>query len=99
MYVRERSLFPADSSSVTTSAAYYVGDFHSFTVEPGSASTVTLQASNANGFTTALVEGDWSTLTVVASTGIKQIDPGFRWLRAIRSQSTNTLRTFGWSAS
>jgi hypothetical protein len=99
MYVREHSLFPADSSSATTSAAYYVGDFFNFSIQFGSASTVTLQGTNADGLTSALAEGDWSTLSVVAAAGLQKVETGFRWLRAVRSQSTNTLRTYGWSES
>ena len=97
MYVREHSFFTAGSSSVTTSAAYFVGDFKSFSLEFGSASTVTVQGTNADGFTAALADNDWSTVSVVAAAGLQKVETGFRWLRAFRSQSTNTIRSFGWS--
>lgn len=99
MYVREHSFFPADSSSVTTSAAYFVGNFESYSVQIGSASTVTLQGSNGEGFVTALADNDWSTLSVIAAAGIQKVETGFRWIRAVRSQSTNTLVSFGQSRS
>lgn len=97
MYNRSRSLFTAGSSSLTTSAAYYVGDFTSLSVEFGSASTVTLQGSNGDGFTTALAAADWSTLSVIAAAGIQKVETGFKWLRVFRSQSTNTVRLYGQS--
>lgn len=97
MYVREHSFFTAGSSSVTTSAAYFVGDFQSYSFEFGSASTVTLQGSNADGFTSALADADWSTVSVVAAAGLQKVETGFRWIRAFRSQSTNTVRSFGQS--
>ena len=95
MYVREHSFFTAGSSSVTTSAAYFVGDFTSLSLELGSASTVTLQGSNADGFTAALAEPDWSTVSTVAAAGLQNVETGFRWLRAVRSESTTTVRSFG----
>ena len=97
MYTREHSFFTAGSSSVTTSAAYFVGDFQSFSLEFGSASTVTLQGSNGGGFTDALADPDWSTVSVVAAAGLQKVETGFRWIRAWRSQSTNTVRSFGQS--
>lgn len=97
MYVQEHSFFTAGSSSVTTSGAYFVGDFQSLALELGSASTVTLQGSNADGLTAALADADWSTVSVVAAAGLQKVETGFRWLRAYRSQSTNTVRSFGQS--
>jgi hypothetical protein len=97
VYVREHSFFTAGSSSQTTSGAYFTGDFQSYSVEIGAASAVTLQGSNADGFTTALAEADWSTLSVIAAAGIQKVETGFRWARAIRTSSANTVRSFGQS--
>jgi len=95
MYTRSKNLFPAGTSSLTTSGAQFVGDYASLSVEFGSASTVTIFGSNANGFDTALVAADWSTVSTVAAAGLQKVETGFRWMRAFRSQSTNTVRFHG----
>lgn len=92
MYTRTHDFFP---SSVTTSSHYFVGDFASLSMEIGSASTVTVWGSNADGFTTALVAADWSVVSTVAAAGVQKIETGFRWMRVYRSQSTNTVRCHG----
>jgi len=80
------------SSSATTSGHYFVGDATSLSMEIGSASTVTVWGSNADGFNTALAEPDWSVVSTVAAAGVQKIETGFRWMRVYRSQSTNTVR-------
>lgn len=97
MYTREHSFFTGLTSSMTTSAPMFVGDFQSLTVQFGSASTVTLQGSNAEGFASAIPDGTWSNLSVIAVAGIQKVETGFRWMRAFRSQSTNTVTAFGQS--
>lgn len=97
MYTRDHSFFTAGSPSATTSSAWFVGDFQSLTVQFGSASTVTLQGSNADGFTAAIPDGTWSNLSVIAAAGIQKVETGFRWMRAYRSQSTNTVTAYGQS--
>lgn len=82
---------------MTTSAPMFTGDFQSLTVQFGSASTVTLQGSNADGFTAAIPDGTWSNLSVIVAAGIQKVETGFRWMRAFRSQSTNTVTAFGQS--
>lgn len=95
MYTRAKDLFPTGASSVTTSAAQFVGDYTSLSVEIGSASTVSIYGSNADGFGTALVAADWSVVSVVAAAGLQKVETGFRWMRVWRSQSTNTVRFHG----
>lgn len=97
MYVRSHSFFTAGSSSVTTSGAWYVGDFTSLSLDIGSASTVSVQGTNADGFTSALASADWSTVSVVAAAGLQKVETGFRWMRIWRSQSTNTVLAYGQS--
>lgn len=91
MYTKYRNFYPAGTSSSTTSPWYLVSDYASLSLEIGSASTVTIQGANSEGFATAVPEADASTLTLVASAGIYKIESGFRWLRTVRSQSTNTI--------
>ncbi len=97
MYTREHSFYTGLTSSMTTSAPYFVGDFQSLSIQIGSASTLTLQGSNAEGFASAIDSGTWSNLTVVVAAGIQKVETGFRWMRAFRSQSTNTVTLFGQS--
>lgn len=92
MYPRNHDFFP---SSATTSSPYFVGDFASLSVQIGSASTVTIWGSNADGFTAVIPEADWSVVSTVAAAGVQKIETGFRWLRIHRSQSTNTIRSQG----
>lgn len=93
MYPRQRDFF--GSSSATTSAPYFVGDFASLSIQMGSASTVTVWGSNADGFTAVIPEADWSVVSTVAAAGVQKIETGFRWIRVYRSQSTNTIRSQG----
>lgn len=93
MYPRDHDFF--GSSSATTSLPYFVGDFASLSVQMGSASTVTVWGSNANGFLVAIPEADWSVVSTVAAAGVQKIETGFRWMRVYRSQSTNTIRGQG----
>lgn len=97
MYTREHSFFTGLPSSMTTSAPQFVGDFQSYSIEIGSSSVVTLEGSNADGFTAALAAPDWSVLSVIAAAGLQKVETGFRWIRVWRSQSTNTVRSFGQS--
>ncbi len=76
-----------------TSAVYLVADAAELTVDldVDSATTVTIQGSNAQGFRTAFVEDDWSTLTTMTSVAANQIiniEPGFRWLRVLRETAS-----------
>ena len=94
MYTAIHNFFP---SSTTTSTAYYVGDFASLSMELGSASTVTVWGSNANGFDTALALADFSVVSTIAAAGLQKIETGFRWMMCYRSLSTTTVRMHGQS--
>lgn len=88
-----RDLFGAVGSDLT-SETYLVADAEEMTVQtwPTSATTLTIQGSNAQGFREAIAEGEWSTLTVMESISagaILNIEPGFRWLRAIRESASS----------
>ncbi len=73
-----------DSSSSGTGPAHFVGDYRLLTVSiqssTASASRFTFEASNDDGFQSAIAF--WSTLTVITGQGIYTIDPGARWIRA-----------------
>lgn len=79
--------------SAITSSLYFVGDAAELTLalDIDSATTVVVQQSNAQGFRTAFVEDDWSTLTTAASltaNTMLDIEPGFRWLRVLRETAS-----------
>jgi hypothetical protein len=82
------------SSSLVTSAVYFVGDAEELTafLDIDSATTCVLQGSNAQGFREAIAEDEWSTLTTMVSVSANQlvnIEPGFRWLRGLRETASN----------
>lgn len=103
-YSRNEVLLGAANSNFT-SPAYLIGDFRqaslSWQTSTGSASVLTVQLSNADGFTSAIPEAAWSTGTLLTSQGMQTIDPGVKWLRVIRdsiqvSASSNaTVTLFG----
>lgn len=77
----------AASSSTGTSNPVFVGDCRLLSVSiqssTGSASNITIQLSNDDGFKAA--PAFWSTVTVLPNQGIYAIDPGARWVRAERA--------------
>ena len=82
-----------DVSSDITSSTYFVGDAEELTLDldVDSATTIIVQGSNAQGFRTAFVEDDWSTLTTIVSISandILNIEPGFRWARVLRETAS-----------
>ena len=92
MYTRRYNMYPPGASSLTTSGAKLVADFGVMSIQVGaSASTVTVQGSNADGLTSALAEADWSNISIMATGGVNKIEVGFRWLRTIRTNSANSV--------
>ena len=99
LYTRQQvNLGAADSG--TTGSPWFVGDFVTLTVSiqtsSTSASRFTVMGSNLDGFQSTLsVNGGfgsyvqtgfgWSHITVITSQGLYTIDPGFRWINALRS--------------
>lgn len=86
-------LFGAVGSDLTSSV-YLVADAAEMTLalDVDSATSVTVQGSNAQGFRTPFVEDDWSTLTTIAGVSgndLVNIEPGFRWLRVIRESAVS----------
>lgn len=84
----------SEVGSDLTSSAYLTADAEEMTVQAkaGSATTLTIQGSNATGFRTAIAEGDWSSMTVitgVATSTIYNVEPGQRWMRLIRESATS----------
>jgi hypothetical protein len=104
MYTRNKVLL-GRASTATTSAAYYVGDFARMTVSrmtsTASATSIVIQGTNWDGFASAIPEGGWSNITVISTVGIFTVDPGFAYMRSIRSNigasatSNETITLFG----
>ena len=74
------------NSSTRTSNPILVADYRQLTASlqtagPGSH---TIQATNYSGTTVPLAEGNWSTISSVASAGAFTIDSGMRYIRFIR---------------
>lgn len=77
------------NSSSYTSPAILAADYDNIAVSwvtiTTAASLLTIQGSNEDGFQSSLAT--WSTLTSITGAGAYVIDPGMRWLRALRSSS------------
>lgn len=97
LYVQQRDLYTSKAASEITSETYYVGDIKELTTFlRGSPSTTTIQGSNAEGRSTAIAETSWSDLTTVLFVSgdgaqMVNIQPGFRWLRCLRSETTEVV--------
>lgn len=92
MSTRREDLF--NGVSGLTSATALVADAAELTVQPLIASETSLEVwgSNADGFSSALAEGDWSVLTTLVSLSANDmynIEPGFRWLRVVRESAAS----------
>lgn len=88
------SLFDGSSaqSSMFTTEAQLVSDFDNLTVswltDTADASRFTVQGTNRAGLSgTSVTEADWSDVTGITGDGIFTIDPGVRWLRAVRNSN------------
>ncbi len=89
--VVRRDLYGTKTASEVTSEIYWVGDAISINLFlRGSPSTTTVQGSTANGRDAAIAETSWSDLTVVVSPSPDMLDiqPGFGWIRGLRSETT-----------
>ena len=78
------------TSSTYTSGAVCVADFAYMSVSwtsSGATSTLTLQGSNEDGLTASLTT--WSNITGITSQGIYAVEPGMRWIRALRTSTDN----------
>lgn len=77
----------ADSSTVSSNAAL-IADANLISVSITSVAAVasnwTIQGANATGWDVAIVEGEWSNVSVIAAQGIYAVTPGFRYLRTLR---------------
>ena len=97
---------PLDStnSSTYTSPAYSVIEYASQSVSIQTLNAVTslftIQATNADGFGSAIAEGNWSNITTITAQGFYTLDPGARWLRVQRhSQESFSTVAFSFWAS
>ncbi len=84
-----RDMYNSKAASAVTSEEVWVGDADKISLQLlGSPSTTTVQGSNATGFSTAIGAGEWSTITTLG-VGMYAMEPGVRWLRCQRSETTN----------
>ena len=94
-FANKYKLLLGAATSGNTSSAHFIGDYDiialSYQSQTNSASTLTIQASGAEGFTAAIPSNSWSNLTMVTTQGPQTLDPGLRWLRVIRSESSSTV--------
>ena len=91
MSTARRNLYTGLDASAVTSEIYFAGDAASVSLFlRGSPSTTTIQLSNATGFQSAIAEADWSNATTVVSPSPDMLDiqSGFRWIRCLRSETT-----------
>lgn len=76
------------ANSLFTSNPVCIADYRdmalSIQTSTGSASNITVQLCNVDGFTATIPEGAWSNVTVIGTAGLQTIDPGPRWMRVIR---------------
>ena len=87
------------SSSSFTSAPFLIADFGTISLSwittAAVASNLTVQMTNAEGFRATIAEGEWSDASIVPADGIFRVDPGARWMRALKptvdSQSSLVL--------
>ena len=92
---RGRDIYSSKTASEITSETIGVADIdENISVQlVGSPSTTTLQGSNDSGV--EAVPTNWSTISTVIGAQLITVEPGFRWLRALRSETTNVV-VAGW---
>ena len=100
----QRDLYNSKAASGITSECYNVSGAREITLFlRGSPSTTTIQGSNSSGYATDITNttADWSDLTVITSPGpdMLNIEPGFGWIRCLRSETTECRLgvEFDWS--
>ena len=84
----------SNTSSDYTSNAIFWGDYEQGSVQwaDGGNSTLTVEASNEDGFNTSLTT--WSALTGITAAGMYTIDPGPRWIRARRNSADSLSQAY-----
>ena len=93
MSTARRDLYIDIAASGITSEIYFTGDAATVSLFlRGSPSTTTIQLSNATGFQSSIAETEWSNATTVVSPAPDMLDiqSGFRWIRCLRSETTET---------
>ena len=91
-----RDLYASKTASGITSETYQIWDAVEVTLFlRGSPSTTTVQGSNADGANVDITNTttDWSDLTSVISPSpdMLNIEPGFGYIRLLRSETTETV--------
>ena len=84
---------PTSSSSLTT-GPWLVEDARTLSVSIVTASSTAanvIQMSDADGLTAAIPANSWSTVSSIALQGTYIVEPGARWLRVLRSESSATI--------
>ena len=97
-YTVRRDLYTSKLASGFTSETYRVADAEKISLFiSGSPSTTTVQGSNADGLSSDITNTlvDWSHLSTILDPGTTytmiDIEPGFNYLRCIRSETTSVL--------
>jgi hypothetical protein len=82
------------NSSTYTSSPILWADYEQGSVEwaDGGNSELTIQGCNEDGFSASLVT--WSNLTGITSAGLYTVDPGPRWIRALRNSADSLSQVF-----
>lgn len=94
-----RNVMLGAGDSGATSNPCFIGDLWQLTLSiqtsTTSTSRFTVNATNADGFQSALNtasasgnSGHWSVLTTITSAGVFTIDPGVRWIQVTRPDFT-----------
>lgn len=91
-YSRNKVLLDPSASTVT-GGPYLIADMTqlslSYVTQTASASNLTVQMSNENGLTAALVETNWSTVTIMPAQGFYGVETGPRWIRVLRASASS----------
>ena len=89
-----RDIYTSKAASDITSETVWVGDAETLTLFlRGSPSTTSVQMSLADGRSAAIPETSWSDVTQITSPSpdLIDIEPGGRWLRTLRSETTEVV--------
>src|SRR5690349_20133428 len=94
-YPKQVTLHDSSANAVSTSTPVLIAEATQISlslVTTGAGSPLTVQMSNADGMTAALVATDWSTVSALTANGVYAVESGPRWLRTQReSASTATV--------
>lgn len=94
---RTHTMISPTVGSGLTSSALCVADYGTQTLSwqtsADTTGSLTVQGTLVDGFTAAIANADWSTLSTVAAQGQFTLDAGSRWIRVLRpaNESSSTV--------